>query len=99
MADESTVIIRPDILESKIRAGIPNCDHIQITDMSDGCGSKYEITVVSSSFMGKAIVQQHRMVHKAIDQERTHIHAITLKTKTPESFTSENEDAAAGIEA
>mmetsp|Transcript_20415 Transcript_20415/g.19736 ORF Transcript_20415/g.19736 Transcript_20415/m.19736 type:complete len:92 (+) Transcript_20415:154-429(+) len=87
-----SVIIQPEALEEKIRSNVPNCDFVKVIDQSDGCGSKFEITVVSSEFMGKAIIAQHRMVNKAIEEERKHIHAITVKTKTPESWKSENED-------
>jgi stress-induced morphogen len=90
-----SVIIQPEALEEKIRSNVPNCDFVKVIDQSDGCGSKFEITVVSSEFMGKAIIAQHRMVNKAIEEERKHIHAITVKTKTPESWKSENEDEGA----
>lgn len=85
------VIIRPEDLEEKIKAGVPNCTFVRVVDLSDGCGSKFDITVVSSEFMGKAIIAQHRLVNKAIEEERKHIHAITVKTKTPESWQQENE--------
>lgn len=92
MADEG-VVIRPEALEEKIRAGIPNCDYVKVVDLSDGCGSKFDIIVVSSEFMGKTIIAQHRAVNKAIEEERKHIHAITVKTKTPESWQQEQEEA------
>ena len=90
MADDG-VVIRPEVLEEKIRANIPNCDYVKVVDLSDGCGSKFDIIVVSSEFMGKSIIAQHRAVNKAIEEERKHIHAITVKTKTPESWQQENE--------
>jgi stress-induced morphogen len=90
MAD-TNIIIQPEALEVKIQSKIPNCTFVKVTDLSDGCGSKFDITVVSSEFMGKAIIAQHRLVNKAIEEERKHIHAITLKTKTPESWQQENE--------
>lgn len=87
-----SIIIQPEALEEKIRSSVLNCEFVQVIDQSDGCGSKFEITVVSPEFMGKAIIAQHRMVNKAIEEERKHIHAITLKTKTPESWKAEKED-------
>lgn len=92
MADEE-VVIRPEVLEEKIRAGIPHCDYVKVIDLSDGCGSKFDIIVVSSEFMGKTIIAQHRAVNKAIEEERKHIHAITVKTKTPESWQQEQEES------
>jgi stress-induced morphogen len=90
MSDEA-IIIQPEALEEKIRTKVPNCSYVKVIDLSDGCGSKFDITVVSSEFMGKAIIAQHRLVNKAIEEERKHIHAITVKTKTPESWIQENE--------
>jgi acid stress-induced BolA-like protein IbaG/YrbA len=31
------------------------------------------------------------MIHKALEAERPKIHALTIKTKTPESWASESE--------
>lgn len=87
------LVITPDILEAKIRAGIDAVEFVQAVDLSDGCGSKFEITVVSPAFSGLKIIAQHRLVNKAIEEERKHIHATTLKTKTPESWQSEQQDA------
>jgi stress-induced morphogen len=80
MADCSDVIT-PDILESKIREGIANVQFVKAVDLSDGCGAKFEIEIISPEFAGKPLLQQHRMVHKAIEKERQTIHALTLKTK------------------
>ena len=90
---EPDKIITPNVLEEKIRAGIENVEFVQAVDLSDGCGSKFEITVVSSAFSGLKIIAQHRLVNKAIEVERKFIHATTLKTKTPESWQSEQQDA------
>ena len=89
------VVVNPEALEEKIRAHVKNCEFVRVVDLSDGCGSKFDIIVVSSEFMGKAIIAQHRIVNKAIEDERKHIHAITLKTKTPESWQQENEEECA----
>jgi stress-induced morphogen len=34
-------------LEAAIKAGLTSCDHVAAVDESDGCGSKFEITIVS----------------------------------------------------
>lgn len=56
--------ISSELIESRIKSSIPNVSLVKITDLSDGCGSKFEVLVVSSEFMGKAIIAQHRYVHK-----------------------------------
>eukprot|EP01039_Chlorochromonas_danica_P004924 gene4924-5405_t len=78
----SEVLIKEELLEEKIRANIPNVSFVKATDLSDGCGAKFNVEVVSSEFAGKPLLQQHRLVHKAIENERQHIHALTLKTRS-----------------
>ncbi len=89
--DHASHPITPALLESKIKSSIAGVSFVQAIDLSDGCGSKFEVTVVSPEFMGKAIIAQHRLVHKALELERPRIHALTIKTKTPESWASEQE--------
>jgi stress-induced morphogen len=55
-AAPEAVAITSSLLEEKVRAGIANVSHVKATDLSDGCGSKFELVVVSSEFMGKAII-------------------------------------------
>lgn len=82
------------ILQEKIGATI-----VEIEDRSDlhkhhqgrmnapvGSGH-YDAIVVASSFAGKTMMQQHRMVYNALsDQMQTTIHALSLKTYTPEQW-------------
>lgn len=92
---EESAMITAEALEKKITAHIKNCEYVKVVDLSDECGSKFDIIVVSSEFMGKAIIAQHRLVNKAIEDERKSIHAITIRTKTPESWQQENEEEGA----
>ena len=45
------------------------------------------ITVVSPKFAGVPIMDQHRMVHEVLKEAREkHLHALILKTLTPENW-------------
>jgi BolA protein len=47
----------------------------------------YDAIIVSENFAGKTMMQQHRMVYAALaDQMQTTIHALALKTYTPEQW-------------
>jgi BolA protein len=47
----------------------------------------YDAIVISAEFAGKTMMQQHRMVYAALaDQMKTTIHALSLKTYTPEQW-------------
>lgn len=78
-----STVITEELLESKIRAGLTSVEMVKATDQSSGCGAKFEIEVVSSDFVGKPLLAQHRLIHKAIQEEKEHIHALTLKTRVP----------------
>mmetsp|Transcript_14897 Transcript_14897/g.16124 ORF Transcript_14897/g.16124 Transcript_14897/m.16124 type:complete len:82 (-) Transcript_14897:70-315(-) len=78
-----SIVITTEQLEKKIQEQIPSVSYVKAVDLTDGCGGKFEIEIISEEFRGKPLLQQHRIVHKAIEEERKHIHALTLKTKAP----------------
>jgi stress-induced morphogen len=44
---------------------------------------------VSAAFRGKSRVQQHQVVYRALgDRMREEIHALSMKTYSPEEWTS-----------
>jgi acid stress-induced BolA-like protein IbaG/YrbA len=51
-------------------------------------GVHFEASVISEAFAGKSLVQQHRLVYAALGErmEREEIHALSLKTYTPEAW-------------
>ncbi len=53
-------------------------------------GVHFEAVVVSADFAGKSLAQQHRMVYAALGGrlEREEIHALSLKTCTPDAWNS-----------
>ncbi len=66
-----------------IKAEMPDAQ-IQVQDLTGG-GDHYQVTVVSSQFEGKGLVQQHQLVYAALKQAMSTeaIHALALKTSTP----------------
>lgn len=77
-------MINPQQVEEMIKAELPDAQ-VQVQDLTGG-GDHYQVTVVSSEFTGKGLVQQHRMVYGALKQAMSTeaIHALALKTSTPE---------------
>ena len=53
-----------------------------VEDLSDGCGAKIEVVVVSNKFDGMGLLDRQRAVHAALEEEMKTIHAITMKCKT-----------------
>lgn len=60
------------------------CDHIKV--LGDD-GTHFEAVIVSPEFNGKNMVQQHQLVYAALgDRMRSEIHALSMKTYTPEQW-------------
>ena len=60
------------------------CEYIKV--LGDD-GSHFEAIVVSPAFVGKNMVQQHQLVYAALgDRMRAEIHALSMKTYTPEKW-------------
>lgn len=54
--------------------------------MSDGCGGKFMVTIVSDKFQGKKLLEKHRLVNTCLEEEIKMIHAFSQKTYTPEQW-------------
>lgn len=83
-------MISPDTLKSLIQTGIPNAD-VQVEDLTGG-GDHFQATIISEAFAGKTLVQQHQLVYAAVQQEMASeaIHALALKTYTPEKWAAQH---------
>lgn len=83
-------MIHPDQVASMIKSGIPDAD-VQVQDLTGG-NDHYQIVVVSPAFEGKGLVQQHQLVYGAVQSAMSSeaIHALSLKTYTPEQWAVES---------
>ena len=72
----------PELIHGYIAAGLP-CTHLEV----DGDGQHFNALIVSSAFAGKRPIQRHQMVYAALgDRMREEIHALSMKTLTPEEY-------------
>lgn len=56
-----------------------------------GDGQHFEALIVSAEFRGKNRVQQHQIVYRALgDRMKAEIHALSMKTLTPEEWAAGN---------
>lgn len=59
------------------------CDHVEVT----GDGAHFEAVIVSPAFEGKRLIARHQLVYRALgDRMRDEIHALSMKTLTPEEY-------------
>lgn len=72
----------PELIKSYIAAGL-ECTHLEV----EGDGHHFSAVIVSHAFAGKRPVQRHQIVYAALgDRMREEIHALSMKTLTPEEY-------------
>ena len=70
-----------DNIEELIIQSIPDAK-VTIEDLR-GDGDHYSAIVVSKSFDGKSVIQQHKMVYESLKGKMgNELHALELKTKS-----------------
>lgn len=60
---------------------------VEIMDLT-GTSDHYQAVIVSDAFVGKMMIEQHRMVLALVQAEvdSGELHALTMKTFTPEEY-------------
>lgn len=72
----------PELVKNYIVAGL-DCTHIEV----EGDGQHFNAVIVSEAFAGKRLIARHQLVYAALgDRMREEIHALSMKTLTPEEF-------------
>ncbi len=77
-------------VEDMIKAQLPDAQ-VGVRDLTGG-GDHLEATVVSAEFEGKTMIKQHQLVYGALQEAMASeaIHALALKTFTPEAWEAAN---------
>jgi acid stress-induced BolA-like protein IbaG/YrbA len=77
-----------DEIRSLIEAGLPGTE----AEVRSDDGTHFSAVVVSAEFIGKTMVQQHQLVYKTLGSRiGNEIHALAIKTYTPEQWAKEKE--------
>ncbi len=75
-------MVTPTQIKQYIAAGL-DCSALEL----DGDGHHFYAVIVSPAFAGKSLVQRHQLVYGALgDRMREEIHALSMKTHTPEEM-------------
>lgn len=78
-------MIEPSEVEGRLKAAFPDAE-IELEDLT-GTKDHYQARIVSAAFSGKSRIEQHQMVYGALKEEmKGPIHALALKTYTPETW-------------
>ena len=77
-------MVTPESIETGIHAGLA-CEHLEVS----GDGQHFQALIVSAAFDGKSRVQRHQLVYGALgDRMREEIHALSMRTLTPQEWQS-----------
>jgi acid stress-induced BolA-like protein IbaG/YrbA len=72
----------PELIHGYIENGL-DCTHLEV----EGDGQHFSAVIVSNAFAGKSRIQRHQIVYAALgDRMREEIHALSMKTLTPDEY-------------
>jgi stress-induced morphogen len=75
----------PEHIKERIEAAIPGA-RAEVEDYTGG-GDHFRATVTAPAFAGRSRIEQHRLVYEVFEDEiGGAIHALSLKTQTPEQL-------------
>lgn len=78
-------MMEPEEVVRLLKQGLPDAD-VELVDLT-GTKDHYQARIVSQEFAGRSIVEQHQLVYRALgDAMNGPIHALALKTYTPEAW-------------
>ena len=78
-------MLEPEKVEALLREAFPGAD-IDLVDLT-GTRDHYQARIVAAAFAGKSLVEQHQLVYRALGEAMSGpIHALALKTYTPEAW-------------
>ena len=86
-------------IEEKLREGFEPL-HLEVANEShmhnvpEGSESHFRVVLVSSRFDGNSLIQRHRAVNGALQQElQDQVHALALHTMTPQEWFAKGGEA------
>ncbi|MBX3617894.1 BolA family protein [Nitrosomonas sp.] len=75
-------------VKTYIESSLP-CEHVQVEGDD---GHHFHALIVSTHFQGKSMIQQHQLVYKSLgDRMKQEIHALSMKTLTPEQWAEQTQ--------
>ena len=78
-------MVTPESIKQSIASALA-CQHIEVM----GDGEHFQALVVSDQFAGRSRVQRHQLVYAALgDRMREEIHALSMRTLTPQEWRSD----------
>ena len=80
-------MVTSESIKNHIEAAMPH----EFVHVEGDDGYHFNAIIVSQEFRGKNRVQQHQLVYRALgDRMKREIHALSMKTLTPEEWAENN---------
>ncbi|KZF21869.1 bola-like protein [Xylona heveae TC161] len=77
--------VTADTLKQKLAQEL-EATHVQVDDLSGGCGQMFDAVIVSPKFAGQRLLGRNRTVNGVLKAEIAAIHAWSAKCFTPEEW-------------
>jgi acid stress-induced BolA-like protein IbaG/YrbA len=77
-------MVTPENVKAYIQQEL-ECEHIEV----EGDGRHFDAVIVSKEFEGKGMLQQQRLVFQKLGAKMEVIHALSLKTFTPDQWSKQ----------
>ncbi len=75
--------MKAEAIIARIRASIPDA-RVDLKDLT-GTEDHWQASIVSAAFVGKSLIERHRLVMAALSEEmKGPIHALTLDLAAPD---------------
>ena len=82
-------MLTPDTVKNYIASAL-TCTHIEM----EGDGQHFFAVIVSEEFRGLSMIKQHQRVYAALgDRMKAEVHALSMKTYSPEQWAAKNGQA------
>lgn len=80
-------MLDPKAIRERILVTLQPGSEVDVRDTT-GTGDHFEARVVSASFVGKSMVEQHQLVYAPLQDwlKSGELHALALKTYSPEQW-------------
>ncbi|KAJ2540551.1 hypothetical protein EV175_006222 [Coemansia sp. RSA 1933] len=75
-------MVSAEQLEQKLKDSLPAEAVVRVVDKSGGCGSSFELFIISDAFNKLTLLKRHRNIHDILEDEMPVIHALTMKLYT-----------------
>lgn len=76
--------VTPENVREYILQGL-ECEHVEV----EGDGRHFDAVIVSKAFEGKGLLQQQRLVFQILGDKMEIIHALSMKTFTPQQWAAQ----------